>query len=119
MEFALMRVIVAPNGGTVVRLLSIVMMILLLLLLAMLKGHRRLLPTLLMLASVPVATLVTASALTNLYVAATGVIVDLLKATALPQGFTTKIVANQEMERVVVSSSLVSLGIDTPYQNLN
>ena len=113
MEFALMRVTVAPNGGTVVRLLNIVRMILLLLLLllAMLKGYRRPLPTLLMLASVPVGTLVTVSALTNLYVSATGVIVNLLKATALPQGFTTKIVANQEMERVVVSYSLVSLGI--------
>ena len=63
-----------------------------------------------MLASVPAAKLGTASALTNFDVAATGATVVLVKVTAFPPGFTMKIVANQEMEHVVVSSFLVSLG---------
>ena len=99
-----MQVIAALSGVTVAQHLCTAMMILLLLLLVVLKGHHRLLHTLLMLASVRVATLGTNSALVNPCVAATGAIADLVKPIALPHAGTTKIVANQQTERVAVSS---------------
>eukprot|EP00581_Thalassiosira_minuscula_P031020 CAMPEP_0183762154 /NCGR_PEP_ID=MMETSP0739-20130205/8898_1 /TAXON_ID=385413 /ORGANISM="Thalassiosira miniscula, Strain CCMP1093" /LENGTH=206 /DNA_ID=CAMNT_0026000409 /DNA_START=57 /DNA_END=674 /DNA_ORIENTATION=+ len=68
-------------------------------------------PILLMLASVLLATSVTASAPASPIVAVTGDIVELAKATALPRGFMMKIVANQKMEPVVVEVSAMAYAI--------
>mmetsp|Transcript_33156 Transcript_33156/g.56317 ORF Transcript_33156/g.56317 Transcript_33156/m.56317 type:complete len:219 (+) Transcript_33156:1175-1831(+) len=111
MEFVPSKVIAAANGGIVGPQPNIAMMILLRLLLATWKEHHRLLPTLLMLASVLLVTSVTASALMNLTVAATGDIAELVRTTASPRGFLMKIVVNHKMEPVVAEVSAMAYAI--------
>lgn len=73
-----------------------------------------------MLDSVPVAKLVMDSAPMNLFAAATGGIVDPVKTTASPQGFTMRIPAKKMMEHVVVEASgTVNAALECAVQGLD